>query len=374
MTDLDATSARSRAVAALAAAVLLVGSLLALTGGGAPAASSAQESPRTVSFAEGDVVAREVAIVASAPARSRRGSTFAVTGKVAVRKGGRARAVRLLERRGHAWRQVAKTSTSRWGVFSFRVRAGTKLRTRTFKVRAPRARPMRAVTSGVVRVKVVVRTAHPSVPVPSGSDPAESPDPNAPAPLGSASDWTWLFGPTGPARWNPCRTITWVYNPAGSYIGSLTDMKRAFARISGLTGLGFKYVGATADVPVNGATLTAGADIVVGWSDAAHDARLATSVGIGGAKGRSTTGDVDWQLQDGFILLNRASTMPPGFVTSGAPTWGDVMEHELLHVVGLGHAAQQTQIMFPIAGAHAFGAGDLAGMKAVGATHGCLPG
>ena len=61
---------------------------------------------------------------------------------------------------------------------------------------------------------------------------------------GSARDWHFLF--QGGGRWNPCKPIRWSYNPAGQRYGrALADVSRAFAKISGVSGLRFKYVGRT---------------------------------------------------------------------------------------------------------------------------------
>jgi hypothetical protein len=182
---------------------------------------------------------------------------------------------------------------------------------------------------------------------------------------------------TKTARWDPCTTIRWVYNANGAYAGSLDDMKRSIARVAGRTGLHFRYVGTSKYVPYSGTgTFPGGADLAVGWSDEQHVSRLAGSVvGVGGGYMTYVSGqDVDGRMVQGEVLLDRGASLAHGFTASGDPTWVQVMEHEVMHVVGLGHANGSEEVMAPAVSPlnHFFGKGDLTGMARVGAAHGCL--
>lgn len=153
-------------------------------------------------------------------------------------------------------------------------------------------------------------------------------------------------------------------------------MKRAFARIAGRTGLHFKYVGVTAHEYTD-PTVPDTADIFIDWSDEAHVSALAGSVvGIGGgnAYGVPAGHDVAYRIVQGSIVLDTGHNLVHGFTTSDAGTWGQVMTHEALHVLGLGHAAGQEEVMAPFVGPtnHLFGADDLAGMSRIGASNSCL--
>ena len=55
-------------------------------------------------------------------------------------------------------------------------------------------------------------------------------------------------------------------------------------------------------------------------------------------------------------------------------TWGEVLMHELGHVIGLDHVGSAKQLMHDTVTARAarFGAGDLNGFRKVGDTFGCL--
>jgi hypothetical protein len=195
--------------------------------------------------------------------------------------------------------------------------------------------------------------------------------------LGAADDWTYLF--TGGARWNPCTTIEWAYNPAGGYAGSLADMQEAFDRLAARTGLTFSYVGATTYVPWTGGTFPAGADIALGWADATQVSSLSGStVGVGGGSTSSTRAgaDVPAKIVRGQVVFDKGDLLRlrQGYDGSGSGTWGQVFVHEVMHALGLGHAAGAEQVMYPSITAtnHRFGAGDLTGLGRVGASAGCL--
>jgi hypothetical protein len=75
----------------------------------------------------------------------------------------------------------------------------------------------------------------------------------------------------------------------------------------------------------------------------------------------------------GQVVLNADKTLLPMFEDRHA-SWGAVLLHELGHLVGLGHVDDPAQLMAPTPGFGEvrFGAGDRAGLAAVGADSGCL--
>jgi hypothetical protein len=296
----------------------------------------------------------------------------------------RPRTVRLVESRKGGWSKVSATRSTAVGAFTLTTRAGTTATTRVLRVEAPRSHGLAPVHTSVLRIRVVAQAtpADPTDPT-DPSDPTE-PDLDAAEPLpagyvavGNAADWT--YAQPGGGRWNPCSVIRWAYNPSGQAYDALPDVRRAFAKIAGVSGLEFTYVGATTGRYLGSfndpAFATKIFDIAVGWANASEYSTLAGNVvGVGGAGARPAPAGagVAYQLTRGFLTLDNESVRPAGF--EGYPSWGPVMLHEILHSLGLGHAASADQLMYGTFSPTntKFGAGDIAGMQKIGAPAGCL--
>lgn len=178
-------------------------------------------------------------------------------------------------------------------------------------------------------------------------------------------------------QWDSCRSITWVFNGADAPRGGLKQVKGAVARIHAATGLEFVYAGRTQRTPRYQGVK--GADIVVGWlGRRAFGRAYGSAVGVGGA-----TYSPGWQLPNGTavsravrggVVLNARwkPNLTRGFGTGY--TWGEVVMHELGHVIGLNHVEDNRQLMFDtVTGGPAhWGAGDLDGFRRIGDTGGCL--
>jgi hypothetical protein len=125
----------------------------------------------------------------------------------------------------------------------------------------------------------------------------------------------------------------------------------------------------------------AGTQIVIAWADATQSPMIAGEgvAGVGGPMGWGGTVDEDgadilaWRR--GTVVLNSAfnGVLDRGFGTG--TTVGKLLMHEIGHVVGLGHAAGETQVMFPSLQREypsEWGAGDLSGLRIQGAESGCI--
>jgi hypothetical protein len=373
-----------RRLAVGSAGVLLAGTLVVGSAGTVSSPAATPLSGRV--SADGAAQARaRAAITLTAPATVAVGTTLRLTGRAVVRPRsgrGRPRRVNILEAVNSRWRVVARTWTRRTGAFAVRIPAGGA-RTRAFRAAAPALRGLRPAGTGTVRVKVA-GTVGPSTGTAPRPGEVITPErlPAGYVAAGSASDWGYLFA--GGGRWNPCETIQWSYNPFGQpYAGALADVSRAFAKISGVSGLRFQYVGRTgyrylgAKSEIRFPTTT---DIVVSWATSKEMPDLAGAViGLGGSTGFRTRvpgADVDFEITRGHLTLDDRPGVPirAGF---GGRSWGQVMMHEILHALGLAHAKHADQLMYGTQSSKnfRFGAGDIRGMRRIGAapgSSGCL--
>ena len=166
--------------------------------------------------------------------------------------------------------------------------------------------------------RVIVPAAAPAAVV--ASTPAGS--------TGSASDFA-LVG----YRWNPCSVIT--VNSTGP------DVSGIVSELASLTGLHLQMVSGTAQINVQWGAVPPGGEIgLTAWR----------------AVGK-------WLTTAGIVISNQAQ-----------PYLATVLRHELGHALGLAHAAQPNEVMYPTVGRGSptdYQAGDLAGLHAIGASAGC---
>lgn len=290
-----------------------------------------------------------------------------------LRQGG-ARRVLLQVRRDDRWVVRARTSTRRgrylvavptstYGTFAYRLVAPVTDRQRTAGLR-------RAVSP-----RTVFRVARPPEAEPT------TPQPTLPSTaLGDPDDFTYISSTHG--RWDPCSTITYRVNTTYGPATALADTKGAVARIEEATGLDLEYVGPTDVIPQDSAAegYPAGTRMVIAWASRSQSQMIPADdvAGVGGPLGWGGTADEDgtpvvaWRR--GTVVLNSAfNWLPAGFGTG--TTLGKLLMHEIGHVVGLGHASGQTQVMYSTLMREqpsAWGAGDLTGLRSLGAEQGCL--
>ncbi|HEY2332654.1 MAG TPA: matrixin family metalloprotease [Acidimicrobiales bacterium] len=195
-----------------------------------------------------------------------------------------------------------------------------------------------------------------------------------------------LQSPGVPVRYNPCSgPINYVINPAGAPAGGTDEVNAAFATLSALTGLSFHFAGLTTETHVKIGSgsrpikdgLGHWSPVLVDWTSAAQEPALAGAVlGYGGSTSVWSSSDPSYNKAyvTGEVVFDTDLTgVAPGF--GPGATRGNLLLHEMGHLVGLDHVTDPNQIMYPSLSAQApngYGAGDRNGLAHVGSGAGCL--
>jgi hypothetical protein len=189
-----------------------------------------------------------------------------------------------------------------------------------------------------------------------------------------------------PLRYDPCTPIRFVVNPEGAPEGAIDEVREAFARLGEAAGLVFVDGGFTAE-----RHLRIGADerdtyqparygvgrwapILISWASAREEPVLAGDVlGYGGST--SYWNQVsDRAYVSGEVVFDRElSLVGPGF--GAGLTRGNLVLHELAHLVGLDHVEQRSELLYPTISTQSpdgYGPGDRAGLARLGVEAGCL--
>jgi hypothetical protein len=196
-------------------------------------------------------------------------------------------------------------------------------------------------------------------------------------------DTSYALISTSPVgRWDPCTPIGYRVNLAEARQGALRDVQSALARIALATGLQFRYLGTTDVVPFasDGPFDPSVADLVVAWTDPESVPGLFQPgiYALGGPEMRSghdVAGGPVRQIYQGGVTFNSAfnPVLKPG--SGEGYTRVAALMHELGHAVGLFHVTGDgAEVMSPSLARDRdqWGAGDLAGLEAVGAVNGCV--
>ncbi len=218
------------------------------------------------------------------------------------------------------------------------------------------------------------------------------------APAGAADPFRLLMADTDtgrhPMRWNPCQdSITYKVNTlnaredgrskAVARTRARNEIIDAVSQIDRLTGMTFEYTGTTQEIPTGdnwSDRQGPGDEIVIAYVTNRKPASRSTLL-AGGAWGMG--GQVYMYEGDtvvvgrGFVVLDsdKARTMRPGF-GPGARR-GNLVLHELGHVMGLDHVPDPRLLMNPVLTdktPDGFAAGDRAGLAELGIKAGCIDG
>ncbi len=181
---------------------------------------------------------------------------------------------------------------------------------------------------------------------------------------------------------NPCRTTHYVVHAAGGPPNGLSLVQEAVRKLEAATGLRFSYDGTTEAIPASSPRSGRISDlknvyepVVIGW--ATHDQTdlfnndNADTVGV--AVPEVIIFDSgDRLFVSGAVVLLAGADLTPGF--GAGATVGNVLLHELGHLVGLDHVDDTKELMQPTLSEDArdgYGPGDRRGLWNMGASRGC---
>jgi hypothetical protein len=198
----------------------------------------------------------------------------------------------------------------------------------------------------------------------------------------ASAGWSpsYLDSTGSPARWDPCKPIHYVVETQWMPTGGRADLAAALRRLSKASGLVFTDDGDTDELPTQTRPPyqparygKRWAPLLIGWVPPAR-----TDLGLGhGVAGVTVAVAIPngraGSIVTGQVALDADHQLPPGF--GPGATEGEVLLHELAHAVGLGHVLDPTQVMYPQTtnSESQYGAGDRAGLAALGKPAGCHP-
>ncbi len=187
-------------------------------------------------------------------------------------------------------------------------------------------------------------------------------------------------GSDEPVRYDPCAPIRYVINPEGAPSDALDDLDAAIDIFEDAMGVGFEFEGYTDEVPSRDRAVYQPerygegrwAPVLITWVPA--DELLQPDDQAVGAAGSNYVVNELGRLVyvSGMITFNSDARLLPGFELGDS--WGDVVLHELGHLVGLAHVEEDNQVMYPdvTVGEARLGAGDLRGLERLGRAGGCV--
>lgn len=180
-----------------------------------------------------------------------------------------------------------------------------------------------------------------------------------------------------PARWDPCSPVQVKVSREGAPAGALGEMRAAVAHVEAVTGLAFRLrtvprtrSGDARDL-MNGRLMRR--QVLLAFTDPADDQLRDPGASAETATSWIPRRDGRLQYVSATMLFNVRHAPLYGHGDDGRPSWQRLFEHELGHLLGLGHVRDTRSIMNPwIVDRHGMSRGDTFGLKRLGSGP-CMP-
>ncbi|KGN30514.1 hypothetical protein N802_06775 [Knoellia sinensis KCTC 19936] len=195
---------------------------------------------------------------------------------------------------------------------------------------------------------IVTVTERPPLPNDVGSAPVAA----GPRPVVGSGGYTFMTeNGRGPAAYDPCRPLHVVMNPSSAPAGAEALLDAAIEQIGPAAGLQIVVDGLTDEPAAESRPPTDRArygnrwsPVLVAWTDRNQSPGLESAVGIGGSTATADSTGRLWNVS-GIVHLDSAEVQ--GILTrrEGQKQAVAVIAHELGHVIGLGHAGVDGQLM-----------------------------
>jgi hypothetical protein len=160
-----------------------------------------------------------------------------------------------------------------------------------------------------------------------------------------------------PVTWNHCHAIRYQVNPKGAPADWQKIVDRAVKAVEAASGFVFLDLGTTIKTQLIGKRYQGNEwePVLIMWSDRYQDGALGGGViGLGGPAAIEVNGRMRYVV--GQVHLDSSVRDPRDSQM--------ILEHELGHVLGLGHTRDRRQLMYAgYHGQHGFGAGDRKGLQ-----------
>jgi hypothetical protein len=248
------------------------------------------------------------------------------------------------------------------------------------------------LTSIAIGVVSVLAAAGVLLAAPAPEAPAAAPVPSGSAAVPTTPDGAYAFsdvayhdGVRVPVRWNPCQPIEYQLDLIEAPPGARAAIQAAIDRTSEATGIAFVSDGDTDRTAQQLFDRFFFADalhsvyrpvLITTVSHATFRELGASERAVAFAHPEEGARSLDDQYVSGLVVVD--GEVP--FAHAGRWSLQLVVQHELGHLMGLGHVRDPDQLMFSFEVAHSgipnpiagWGEGDLQGLERLGAEQGCL--